>query len=73
MFIDIPRELEADLIDRPLPPRELDGSFLATSSMEEYRTELTATAATLRHALTGEGCGYAESVRKGFQALSATP
>ncbi|MFI5888323.1 TauD/TfdA family dioxygenase [Streptomyces sp. NPDC051554] len=65
MFIDIPSELEADLIDRPLPPWELDGSFLAQSSMEEYRTELTATprfeeiAATLRHALTGEGGGYA--------------
>jgi hypothetical protein len=65
VFIDIPNELEADLIDRPLPPWELDGSFLAQSSMEEYRTELTATprfeeiAATLRHALTGEGGGYA--------------
>ncbi|MGQ4475761.1 TauD/TfdA family dioxygenase [Streptomyces sp. SAS_276] len=65
MFIDIPSELEADLIDRPLPPWELDGSFLAQSSVEEYRTELTATprfeeiTATLRHALTGEGGGYA--------------
>ena len=65
MFIDIPSELEADLIDRPLPPWELDGSFLAQSSMEEYRTELTATprfkeiAAMLHHALTGEGGGYA--------------
>ncbi|WP_329553722.1 TauD/TfdA family dioxygenase [Streptomyces sp. NBC_00696] len=65
MVIDIPSELEVDLIDRPLPPWELDGSFLAQSSMEEYRTELTATprfeeiAATLRHALTGEGGGYA--------------
>ncbi|MEV6512916.1 TauD/TfdA family dioxygenase [Streptomyces sp. NPDC051642] len=65
MFIDIPNELETDLIDRPLPPWELDGSFLAQSSMEEYRTELAATprfeeiAATLRHALTGEGGGYA--------------
>ncbi|MEV5527656.1 TauD/TfdA family dioxygenase [Streptomyces prunicolor] len=65
MFIDIPRELEADLIDRPLPPWELDGSFLAQSSLEEYRTELTVTprfkeiAATLRLALTGEGGGYA--------------
>ena len=65
MLIDIPSELEADLIDRPLPPWELDGSFLAQSSMEEYRTELTATprfkeiAATLHHALTREGGGYA--------------
>ncbi|MCX4411242.1 TauD/TfdA family dioxygenase [Streptomyces sp. NBC_01764] len=64
MFIDIPSELEAALIDRSLPPWELDGSFLAQSTMEEYRTELTATprfeetAATLRHALTGEGGGY---------------
>ncbi|MEV5440879.1 TauD/TfdA family dioxygenase [Streptomyces sp. NPDC052682] len=65
MFIDIPSELEAALIDLPLPPWELDGSFLAKSTMEEYRTELTAaprfkeTAATLRHALTGEYGGYA--------------
>ncbi|WP_431777063.1 TauD/TfdA family dioxygenase [Streptomyces cucumeris] len=67
MFIDIPSELEAVLIDRSrsLPPWELDGSFLAQSTMERYRTELTATprfeetAATLRHALTGEGGGYA--------------
>lgn len=65
MFIDIPSELEAALIDRSLPPWELDGSFLAQSTMKEYRTELTATprfeetAATLRHALTGEGGGYA--------------
>ncbi|MEU9181834.1 TauD/TfdA family dioxygenase [Streptomyces sp. NPDC048550] len=65
MFIDIPSELEAALIHLPLPPWELDGSFLAKSTMEEYRTELTATprfeetAATLRHALTGEGGGYA--------------
>ncbi|MFE4670695.1 TauD/TfdA family dioxygenase [Streptomyces sp. NPDC056716] len=65
MFIDIPSELEAALIDRSLPPWELDGSFLARSTMEEYRTELTATprfaetAVILRHALTGEGGGYA--------------
>lgn len=65
MFIDIPSELEAALIDRSLPPWDLDGSFLAQSTMKEYRTELTATprfeetAATLRHALTGEGGGYA--------------
>ncbi|MFE5970294.1 TauD/TfdA family dioxygenase [Streptomyces sp. NPDC056463] len=65
MFIDIPRELEAALIDLPLPTLELDGSFLAESTMERYQAELTATprfeetAATLRHALTGEGGGYA--------------
>ncbi|WP_432095450.1 TauD/TfdA family dioxygenase [Streptomyces sp. bgisy100] len=65
MFIDIPSELEAALIDCSLPPWELDGSFLAQSTMERYRTELTATprfeetAAILRHALTGEGGGYA--------------
>ncbi len=65
MLIDIPSELEAALIDRSLPTWELDGSFLATSTMQRYRTELTATpqfeetAATLRHALTGEGGGYA--------------
>ncbi|MFF1631063.1 hypothetical protein ACFVXV_37840, partial [Streptomyces sp. NPDC058272] len=65
MFIDIPSELEAALTDLPLPTWKLDGSFLAQSTMERYRTELTATprfeetAATLRHALTGEGGGYA--------------
>ncbi|MFF7975780.1 TauD/TfdA family dioxygenase [Streptomyces sp. NPDC007905] len=65
MFIDIPSELEAALIGLPLPTWKLDGSFLATSTMERYRTELTATPrfeetlTTLRHALTGEGGGYA--------------
>ncbi|MGA5817827.1 TauD/TfdA family dioxygenase [Kitasatospora sp. NPDC094028] len=65
MFIDIPCELEAALIDLPLPAWELDGPFLATPTGERYRTELTAvprfeeTAATLRHALTGESGGYA--------------
>ncbi|MER5696139.1 TauD/TfdA family dioxygenase [Streptomyces mirabilis] len=65
MFIDIPSELEAALIDRSLPTWKLDGSFLAQSTMEEYRTALTATprfeetAATLRQALTGEDGGYA--------------
>lgn len=65
MFIDIPSELEAALTVCSLPPWQLDGSFLAQSTMEEYRTKLTATprfeetAATLRHALTGEGGGYA--------------
>ncbi|KPI29318.1 Taurine catabolism dioxygenase TauD/TfdA [Actinobacteria bacterium OV450] len=65
MFIDIPSELEASLIDLPLPTWKLDGSALAKASMEEYRSELTAaprfeeTVETLRHALTGEGGGYA--------------
>ncbi|MFF0706229.1 TauD/TfdA family dioxygenase [Streptomyces tendae] len=65
MFIDIPSELEAALIDLPLPTWELDGSFLTKSTMERYRTELTATprfeetTATLRHALIREGGGYA--------------
>ncbi|MGA5171044.1 MULTISPECIES: TauD/TfdA family dioxygenase [Streptomyces] len=65
MLIDIPSELEAALTNLPLPMWELDGSFLAESTMERYRTELTATprfaetATTLRHALTGEGGGYA--------------
>ncbi|MEV6326146.1 TauD/TfdA family dioxygenase [Streptomyces sp. NPDC051909] len=65
LFIDIPSELEAALIDLPLPAWRMDGSFLAKSTTEEYRTELTATprfeetAATLRHALTGEGGGCA--------------
>ncbi|MFF4712227.1 TauD/TfdA family dioxygenase [Streptomyces eurythermus] len=65
MFIDIPNELEAALIELPLPTWKLDGPFLAKSTMEEYRHELTAaprfkeTAAALRHALTREGGGYA--------------
>ncbi|MEW1914411.1 TauD/TfdA family dioxygenase [Kitasatospora sp. NPDC085895] len=65
MFINIPSKLEAALIERPLQPWELDGSFLETSTMERYRAELTATpqferiSATLRHALTVEGGGYA--------------
>ncbi|MGA4867139.1 TauD/TfdA family dioxygenase [Streptomyces lavendulocolor] len=65
MLIDIPSELEAALTNLPLPMWELDGSFLAESTMERYQTELTATprftetATTLRHALTGEGGGYA--------------
>ncbi|MFJ5875354.1 TauD/TfdA family dioxygenase [Streptomyces sp. NPDC093088] len=65
MFIDIPRELKAALIGLPLPTWDLDGSFLAESTMERYRAELTAaprfeeTAAALHHALTGEDGGYA--------------
>ncbi|MEW2302143.1 TauD/TfdA family dioxygenase [Streptomyces sp. NPDC006655] len=65
MIIDIPSELEAALIGLPLPTWKLDGPFLAQSTMEEYRSELTAaprfeeTAATLRHVLTGESGGYA--------------
>ncbi|MFI5813791.1 hypothetical protein ACIA7S_22870 [Streptomyces sp. NPDC051643] len=69
MFIDIPSELEAALIDRSLPTWELDGSFLATSTMERYRTELKTTpqfeesATILRHALTGDGGGSNDSCR----------
>jgi hypothetical protein len=65
VFIGIPSELNASLIDRSLPPWKLDGSFLGQSTMEEYQAELAATprfeetVATLRHALTGEGGGYA--------------
>lgn len=65
MRIDLPRELEADLMGRSLPPWELDGPFLAQSTMEKYRAELAAvpqfeeTVVALRHALTGEGGGYA--------------
>ncbi|MFJ4686494.1 TauD/TfdA family dioxygenase [Streptomyces sp. NPDC088789] len=65
MFIDLPSELEASLIDLPLPTWELDGPYLAQSTRARYRTELRATprfeetAATLRQALTGEGGGYA--------------
>ncbi|WP_407841386.1 TauD/TfdA family dioxygenase [Streptomyces sp. DSM 116496] len=65
MFIDIPTALEDALIGLPLPTWKLDGSFLAQSTMERYRSELAATpqleetATTLRHALTEEGGGYA--------------
>ncbi|MFE5296978.1 TauD/TfdA family dioxygenase [Streptomyces sp. NPDC056632] len=65
MFIDIPSGLEAALIDLPLPTWEVDGPFLAESTLERYRAELKATprfeetAAMLRNALTGEGGGYA--------------
>ncbi|MFF5439821.1 TauD/TfdA family dioxygenase [Streptomyces achromogenes] len=65
MFIDIPNELEAALIELPLPTWKLDDSFLAKSTRQAYRHELTAaprfeeTAATLRHELTREGGGYA--------------
>ncbi|MFE4048957.1 TauD/TfdA family dioxygenase [Streptomyces sp. YIM B13518] len=65
MFIDIPGELEAALADLLLPTWELDGLSLAQSTMKRYRNELTVTprfqetVATLRHALTGEGGGYA--------------
>ncbi|MEU6839230.1 TauD/TfdA family dioxygenase [Streptomyces rubiginosohelvolus] len=66
MIIDIPTDLEAALIDLPLPAWQLDDSFLGKPTMERYRAELTAatprfeeTVATLRHALTGEGGGYA--------------
>ncbi|MET8695300.1 TauD/TfdA family dioxygenase [Streptomyces bauhiniae] len=65
MFIDIPSELEAALINFPLPEWELDGPFLTETTVERYRSELAVapqfveTTATLRHALTGEGGGYA--------------
>ncbi|MFE2270730.1 TauD/TfdA family dioxygenase [Streptomyces lavendulae] len=65
MFIDIPSGLEAALIDLALPAWKLDEPALAASTMQEYRTELTAspqfaeTAATLRRALTGKSGGYA--------------
>jgi hypothetical protein len=39
VFIDIPSELEAALIDRPLPPWELDGSFLTQPSRLGGETE----------------------------------
>ncbi|MFH9677737.1 TauD/TfdA family dioxygenase [Streptomyces sp. NPDC017405] len=65
MFIDIPSELEAALTDRSLPPWELEGSFLAQSTMNRYRAKLSAapgfeeTAAALRHALSAHSGGYA--------------
>ncbi|MDI6518728.1 TauD/TfdA family dioxygenase [Streptomyces coelicoflavus] len=65
MFIDIPGEIEGALTDLLLPIWELDGPSLARSTMKQYRNELTAiprfeeAVATLRHALTGEGGGYA--------------
>ncbi|MFF4331230.1 TauD/TfdA family dioxygenase [Streptomyces sp. NPDC001591] len=78
MFIDLPSGLGAALTDLTLPHWKLDGPALATSTMEEYRTELTAspqfaeTAATLRRALTGEGGGFAVlRLGKLAQALGA--
>ncbi|MFD7555518.1 TauD/TfdA family dioxygenase [Streptomyces sp. NPDC059835] len=65
MIIELTSELEGALIDLPLPPWELDVPFLAKSTRERYRAELTAaarfeeTVTTLRRALTGEGGGYA--------------
>ncbi|MEY2226844.1 TauD/TfdA family dioxygenase [Streptomyces sp. BF23-19] len=65
MIIDLPCELEAALIDLPLPAWELDVPFLAKSTRVRYRAELTAvpqfeeTATVLRRALTGEGGGFA--------------
>ncbi|MFD4994707.1 TauD/TfdA family dioxygenase [Streptomyces buecherae] len=65
MFIDISSDLEAALIDLSLPAWHLDGSFLAPTTIERYRTEVraaprfTETATTLRNALTGDGGGYA--------------
>ncbi|MFJ3176437.1 TauD/TfdA family dioxygenase [Streptomyces roseus] len=64
MFIDIPRELEAALIDRHLPAWKLDGSALAKSTIEDYRAELAAvpqfteTAAAVHRALAEQGGGY---------------
>ncbi|MFG2425063.1 hypothetical protein ACGFWD_39385 [Streptomyces sp. NPDC048448] len=77
MFIDIPSELEAALIDRSLPTWELDGSFLATSTMERYPTELKTTpqfeesATILRHALTGDGGGSNDSCRDAGELRSS--
>ncbi|MFF2721979.1 TauD/TfdA family dioxygenase [Streptomyces sp. NPDC058011] len=66
MIINLPADLEAALIDLPPPAWQLEGSFLAKTSMERYRADLAMvtprfeeTVATLRHALTGEGGGYA--------------
>ncbi|MFE0865955.1 TauD/TfdA family dioxygenase [Streptomyces rochei] len=65
MLIDLSSELEAALIGLSLPAWELDGSFLARTTMMRYRTELMVTpqfqetVATLRHALTAENGGYA--------------
>ncbi len=64
MFIAIPSELEAALIDLRLPPWELDGFCLAQSTADAYRAQLSAvpqfaqTAATLHDALTRDGGGY---------------
>jgi hypothetical protein len=41
-FIDLPRELEEDLIDigRTLPAWSVEGAFLADSTIERYRAKL---------------------------------
>ncbi|MER5866656.1 TauD/TfdA family dioxygenase [Kitasatospora sp. NPDC002040] len=65
MIIELSSGLEAALLDHSLPPWHLDGSFLSRSTIDEYRAGLSATpqieetVSALRHALTGEGGGYA--------------
>ncbi|MEV7616200.1 TauD/TfdA family dioxygenase [Streptomyces sp. NPDC089799] len=67
MFIDLPGELEEALIDLggTLPAWELEGSFLAGSTMKQYRAALEAvpgyeeTIAALRGRLTATSGGYA--------------
>ncbi|MFB7739355.1 TauD/TfdA family dioxygenase [Streptomyces sp. NPDC056112] len=67
MFIDLPSELEEALIDlgSVLPASSMEGTFLADSTSERYRTELASaplfeeTAGTLLRMLAAASGGYA--------------
>ncbi|MGW8889100.1 TauD/TfdA family dioxygenase [Streptomyces sp. NPDC055749] len=66
-FINLPKELEGDLIEigSALPPWSVEGTFLADSTIEWYRTKLDSaplfneTRGHLLAALTGAAGGYA--------------
>lgn len=66
-FINLSKELEAALIEigGALPAWAMAGPFLADATLQRYQAQMESvplvkeTAATLRHALTGEGGGYA--------------
>ncbi|MFC4016281.1 TauD/TfdA family dioxygenase [Nonomuraea purpurea] len=66
-FINLSKELEAALIEigGALPAWDMAGSFLADATLKRYQAQMESVplvkevAATLRHALTGEGGGYA--------------
>lgn len=66
-FIDLPGELEKALIERghTLPAWTMEGTFLASSTIEQYRAQLASaplldeTISSLLHMLSGAACGYA--------------
>jgi hypothetical protein len=65
-FIDLPSELEAALIERghTLPAWTMEGTFLASSTIEQYRAQLASaplfdeTISSLLHVLSGATGGY---------------